>query len=76
MLVDIGYLSFLFLIENVILKYGYEMKNLKNIIIIYYDDDYIGVVYDFKVKYLNINVIVSEIEFNYINGDIKLERLV
>ncbi len=52
------------------------MKNLKNIIITHYDDDHIGAVYDFKVKYPNINVIASEIESNYINGDIKSERLV
>ncbi|MFH4146294.1 hypothetical protein WAI91_20240, partial [Acinetobacter baumannii] len=31
-LVDTGYPSFLPLIENAILKHGYEMKNLKNII--------------------------------------------
>ena len=52
------------------------MKNLKNIIITHYDDDHIGSVYDFKVKYPNINVIASEIESNYISGDIKSERLV
>lgn len=75
-LVDTGYPSFLPLIENAILKHGYEMKNLKNIIITHYDDDHIGAVYDFKVKYPNINVIASEIESNYINGDIKAERLV
>ncbi|MDA2341512.1 MBL fold metallo-hydrolase [Bacillus cereus] len=75
-LVDTGYPNFLPLIENAILKHGYEMKNLKNIIITHYDDDHIGAVYDFKVKYPNINVIASEIESNYINGDIKSERLV
>ncbi|MBJ8119029.1 MULTISPECIES: MBL fold metallo-hydrolase [Bacillus] len=75
-LVDTGYTSFLPLIENVILKHGYEMKNLKNIIITHYDDDHIGALYDFKVKYPNINVIASEIESNYINGDLKSERLV
>ncbi|PER53465.1 MBL fold metallo-hydrolase [Bacillus thuringiensis] len=75
-LVDTGYPSFLPLIENAILKHGYEMKNLKNIIITHYDDDHIGALYDFKVKYPNINVIASEIESNNINGDIKSERLV
>ncbi|HDR7664999.1 MULTISPECIES: MBL fold metallo-hydrolase [Bacillus] len=75
-LVDTGYTSFLPLIENVILKHGYEMKNLKNIIITHYDDDHIGALYDFKVKYPHINIIASEIESNYINGDIKSERLV
>ncbi|MDR2993433.1 MBL fold metallo-hydrolase [Bacillus cereus] len=75
-LVDTGYTSFLPLIENAILKHGYEMKNLKNIIITHYDDDHIGSLYDFKVKYPQINVIASEIESNYINGDIKSERLV
>ncbi|HDR6345399.1 TPA: MBL fold metallo-hydrolase [Bacillus thuringiensis] len=62
--------------ENAILKHGYEIKNLKNIIITHYDDDHIGPLYDFKVKYPQINVIASEIESNYISGDIKSERLV
>ncbi|HDR4907563.1 TPA: MBL fold metallo-hydrolase [Bacillus cereus] len=75
-LVDTGYPSFLPLITNAILKHGYEMKNLKNIIITHYDDDHIGALYDFKVKYPHINVIASEIESNYISGDIKSERLV
>ncbi|MES1052074.1 MBL fold metallo-hydrolase [Bacillus thuringiensis] len=75
-LVDTGYTSFLPLIENAILKHGYEMKNLKNIIITHYDDDHLGALYDFKVKYPHINIIASEIESNYISGDIKSERLV
>ncbi|PFN18033.1 MBL fold metallo-hydrolase [Bacillus cereus] len=74
-LVDTGYMNFLPLIEDAILKHGYEMKNLKNIIITHYDDDHIGALYDFKVKYPQINVIASEIESNYISGDIKSERL-
>ncbi|MGH0429657.1 MBL fold metallo-hydrolase [Bacillus hominis] len=75
-LVDTGYPSFLPLIENAILKHGYEMENLKNIIITHYDDDHIGSLYDFKMKYPHINIIASEIESNYINGEIKSERLV
>jgi len=75
-LVDTGYTNFLTLIENEILKNGYEMKNLKNIIITHYDDDHIGSLYDFKEKYPWINIMASEIESMYINGDIKSERLV
>lgn len=75
-LVDTGYMNFLPLIEEEILKHGYKMKNLKNIIITHYDDDHIGSLYDFKVKYPQVNIIASEIESNYINGDIKSERLV
>ncbi|MED0874881.1 MBL fold metallo-hydrolase [Bacillus mobilis] len=75
-LVDTGYTSFLPLIEDAILKHGYEMKNLKNIIITHYDDDHIGSLYDFKVKYPQLNIIASEIESSYINGDRKSERLV
>lgn len=75
-LVDTGYINFLPLIEDAIVKHGYEMKNLKNIIITHYDDDHIGSLYDFKVKYPHINIIASEIESNYINGEIKSERLV
>ena len=52
------------------------MKNLKNIIITHYDDDHLGALYDFKVKYPQINVIASEIESHYISGEIKSERLV
>lgn len=75
-LVDTGYPSFLPLIENAILKHEYEMKNLKNIIITHYDDDHIGSLYDFKVKYPHVNIIASEIESHYISGEIKSERLV
>ncbi|PGL57056.1 MBL fold metallo-hydrolase [Bacillus cereus] len=75
-LVDTGYTNFSPLIEDAILKHGYEMKNLKNIIITHYDDDHIGSLYDFKVKYPRINIIASEIESYYISGDIKSERLV
>ncbi|WP_226639066.1 MBL fold metallo-hydrolase [Bacillus tropicus] len=75
-LVDTGYMNFLPLIEEAILKHGYKMKNLKNIIITHYDDDHIGALYEFKVKYPYVNIIASEIESNYINGDIKSERLV
>ncbi|PGY11413.1 MBL fold metallo-hydrolase [Bacillus cereus] len=75
-LVDTGYTNFSPLIEDAILKHGYEMKNLKNIIITHYDDDHIGSLYDFKVRYPQINIIASEIESIYISGDIKSERLV
>ncbi|WP_018708814.1 MBL fold metallo-hydrolase [Siminovitchia fordii] len=75
-LVDTGYTNFLILIENEILKNGYEMKNLKNIIITHYDDDHIGSLHDFKEKYPWINIIASEIESKYISGEMKSERLV
>jgi glyoxylase-like metal-dependent hydrolase (beta-lactamase superfamily II) len=75
-LVDTGCINFLTLIENEILKNGYEMKNLKNIIITHYDDDHIGSLYDFKEKYPWITIIASEIESKYISGELKAERLV
>lgn len=75
-LVDTGYTNFLTLIENEILKNGYEMKNLKNIIITHYDDDHIGSLYEFKEKYPWITIIASEIESKYISGESKAERLV
>lgn len=75
-LVDTGYANFLTLIENEILTSGYEMKNLKNIIITHYDDDHIGSLYDFKEKYPWINIIASEIESKYISGEMKSERLI
>ncbi|UOB81354.1 MBL fold metallo-hydrolase [Bacillus sp. ZJS3] len=75
-LVDTGHMNFLPLIEHAILKQGYEIKNLKNIIITHYDDDHIGSLYDFKVKYPHVNIIASEIESHYITGKIKSERLV
>lgn len=75
-LVDTGYPNFLPFIENEILKNGYEMKNLKNIIITHYDIDHIGSLYDFKEKYPYINMIASEVESKYINGEMKSERLV
>ena len=75
-LVDTGYTNSLSLIENEILKNGYEVKNLKNIIITHYDDDHIGSLYDFKEKYPWINIVASERESKYISGEIKSERLV
>lgn len=75
-LVDTGYTNFLPLIENEILKNGYEMKNLKNIIITHYDDDHIGSLYNFKEKFPWINIIASEVESKYISGEVKSERLV
>lgn len=75
-LVDTGYINFLPLIENEIIKRGYEMKYLKNIIITHYDDDHIGSLHDFKEKYPWINIIASKIESSYISGEMKSERLV
>lgn len=75
-LVDTGYTNFFTLIKDEIIKNGYEMKNLKNIIITHYDDDHIGSLYDFKEKYPWINIIASEMESKYISGEIKSERLV
>lgn len=75
-LVDTGYPNFLPFIENEILKNGYDMKNLKNIIITHYDIDHIGSLYDFKERYPHINLIASEVEAKYISGEMKSERLV
>ncbi|MFX3661544.1 MAG: MBL fold metallo-hydrolase [Ectobacillus sp.] len=75
-LVDTGYANFLYLIEKEIKKHGYEMKNLKNIIITHYDDDHIGSLYDFKTKFPWIHIIASEVESRYISGEMKAERLV
>ncbi|MGF9976890.1 MBL fold metallo-hydrolase [Viridibacillus arvi] len=75
-LVDTGYTNFLPLIENEILKNGYEVENLKNIIITHYDDDHIGSLYEFKEKYPWINIIASENESKYISGEVKSERLI
>ncbi|WP_040979353.1 MBL fold metallo-hydrolase [Oceanobacillus jeddahense] len=75
-LVDTGYPDFLPLIKKEILKNGYEMKDVKNIIITHYDDDHIGSLYDFKETYPWINIIASEIESKYISGEQESERLV
>jgi len=75
-LVDTGYPNFLPFIENEISKNGYDMKNLKNIIITHYDIDHIGSLYDFKEKYPHINMIAGEVESKYISGEMKSERLV
>ncbi|QYY42296.1 Glyoxylase, beta-lactamase superfamily II [Aneurinibacillus thermoaerophilus] len=75
-LVDTGYTNFLPLIEKEILKIGYDMKNLKNIIITHCDDDHIGSLYDFKEKYPSVTIIASEVEAKFISGEAKSERLV
>lgn len=75
-LVDTGYANFLPLIENEIMKNGYEVKDLKNIVITHYDDDHIGSLFAFKEKYPWITIIASEIETKSISGEMKSERLV
>ncbi|GGP11663.1 MBL fold metallo-hydrolase [Oceanobacillus neutriphilus] len=74
-LVDTGYPDFLPLIENEIMKNGFDMRDLKNIIITHYDDDHIGSLYDFKEKYYWINIIANEIESKYISGEMESERM-
>ncbi len=74
-LVDTGYTNFLTLIENQMVKNGYEMKDLKNIIITHYDDDHIGSLYEFKEKYPWIHLIASEVESYFISGEKKSERI-
>lgn len=75
-LVDTGYTGFLTLISRKISKKGYEIKELKNIIITHYDDDHIGSLYAFKEKYPWVNIIASEIESKCISGAMKSERLI
>lgn len=75
-LVDTGYPGFLPLIEQEILKNGFTISQLKQIIITHYDDDHIGSLYEFKQKYPWIQVISSAIEAKYICGAEKSERLV
>lgn len=75
-LVDTGYPQFLPLIENAMLKHGYDPQNLRNIIITHYDDDHIGALHDFKAKYPSIMIIASEVEAPFISGQVKSERLV
>lgn len=59
-LVDTGYTGFLTLISKEISKKGYEIKELKNIIITHYDDDHIGSLYDFKKSILgSISLLVK-----------------
>ncbi|MBN6189077.1 MBL fold metallo-hydrolase [Aneurinibacillus sp. BA2021] len=74
-LVDTGYPNFLPVIESEIRKSGYEMKDVKSIIVTHYDDDHIGSLYEFKEKYPGIIVIASEREAPYISGEMKSERL-
>ncbi|NEX80198.1 MBL fold metallo-hydrolase [Bacillus thermocopriae] len=74
-LVDTGHKNFLPLITNEILKYGYQMEQLKNIIITHYDNDHIGSLYDFKKEYPWVKIIASEKESKYISGEVKSERL-
>lgn len=75
-LVDTGYPNFLPLIENEMMQNGFEVRNLKNIIITHYDDDHIGSLHNFKERYPWINIIASQCESNYLSGELKSERLV
>ncbi|MCU6708725.1 MBL fold metallo-hydrolase [Paenibacillus sp. J5C_2022] len=74
-LVDTGYPEFLTLIENEIIRHGYNMSQLKHIIITHYDDDHIGSLHDFKEKYPWVAIIASEVESDSISGQVGAERL-
>ncbi|UII56138.1 MBL fold metallo-hydrolase [Cytobacillus spongiae] len=74
-LVDTGYPNFMPLIESEIVRHGFELENLKNIIITHFDDDHIGSLYDFKEKYPSVRLIASGIEAPSIRGERKSERL-
>ncbi|WNS44868.1 MBL fold metallo-hydrolase [Paenibacillus sp. MMS20-IR301] len=75
-LVDAGYPQFMPRIEDAILKHGHDPQHLQNIIITHYDDDHIGALEDFKLKYPAVTVIASEAEAPFISGKVKSERLV
>lgn len=75
-LVDTGYKNLLPLIKNEMLKKGYNMKQLKNILITHYDHDHVGSLYDFKWNYPWVKIIASDIESKYISGKMKSERLI
>lgn len=75
-LVDTGYPDFLPLIERAIINNGFQMEQLKHIIITHYDHDHIGALYDFHKKYPSIVIITSELEAKFISGEEKAERLI
>jgi glyoxylase-like metal-dependent hydrolase (beta-lactamase superfamily II) len=75
-LVDTGYPGFLPLIESAVQQKGYDLRQLKHIVITHYDDDHIGALADFKEKYPWVTIISSEREAAYISGEVKSERLV
>lgn len=75
-LVDTGYPGFLPLIEAAAEEQGYDIRQLKHIVITHYDDDHIGALYDFKEKYPWVTIIASEREAASISGEVKSERLV
>lgn len=74
-LVDTGYPGFLPFIEKEIVAHGYDMMNLKNILITHYDDDHIGSLYAFKAKYPSVTIMASRVEAEGISGKVKPERL-
>lgn len=75
-LVDTGYPGFLPLIESAVQQKGYDIRQLKHIVITHYDDDHIGALADFKEKYPGVTIISSEREAASISGEVKSERLV
>ncbi|WP_405116952.1 MBL fold metallo-hydrolase [Paenibacillus sp. FSL K6-1217] len=75
-LVDAGYPGFMPLIEEEIQKQGYDPAKLSHIIITHYDDDHIGSLHDFRVKYPAVAIIASEAEAPSISGAAESERLV
>ncbi len=75
-LVDTGFPQFMPMIEQQIMQLGYSLNMLKNIIVTHYDDDHIGSLFDFKVKYPHLHIITSAIEKDAIEGTTKSERLI
>ena len=75
-LVDTGYPCFLPMMEAEIRRNGFDMENVRHVIITHYDDDHIGALFELKEKYPRIRVIASETEAKSISGEQKSERLV
>ncbi|MEG0249272.1 MAG: MBL fold metallo-hydrolase [Peptostreptococcus sp.] len=75
-LVDCGYMGFLPLLEEAMLREGIDPSSLTKVVITHHDDDHVGALYELKEKYPNIEVVSSEIESDYIEQSKKSLRLI
>ena len=74
-LIDCGYPGFLPNIESALVQAGFQMKDLKRIIITHHDHDHMGALKELVDKYPEIEVMSSKAQKPFITGNTKSLRL-
>lgn len=74
-LCDTGYPNQMNQIDQELKKYGFSLEDISKIIITHHDHDHIGSLKEIKNKIENVEIISSQIEAPYINGQKESLRL-